>query len=199
MRAALLALLLLALASAHAADTPLSAILIDGEGWRPALETIDIRRRANEYAVKKDADGRWGVYKGDRLLAQADAGETWGEAAASPGGGQLVVGVPSHHHLWAFQVAKDGSLYAKEKTYALRKERPGKGGSGVKNMAFDSKGRLFAAVPEGVVYFDEEMRFSGQLSRPARAPVGWVALIGDHLYVECGGALWKRKIKATAP
>ena len=46
----------------------------------------------------------------------------------------------------------------------------------------DERGRrLFAAMPEGVQFFDDEMRFSGQLSRPERKPVTHVWFDGDEL------------------
>jgi ligand-binding sensor domain-containing protein len=93
-------------------------------------------------------------------------------------------------------VQADGSLKFGEKCYVLRKEKPGKGGSNVGNMVFDTKGRLFVAMPEGVQYFDEEMRFSGQLSRPIREPVRMVILSNDRLFIACGASVWVRKVKS---
>lgn len=193
MRALLLSLLLVA--TLLAADTPLSAILIEGEGWQPATEMVSLTPAV--YQSKKDAKGRWGVYRGENLVASAAEGETFGQTALSPKGGQLVVAVPSHHYLYTFQVTADGGLTAQEKCYALRRDRPGKGGSNVGNLVFDTKGRLFVAMPGGVQYFDEEMRFSGQLSRPVRAPVEALGLKGNQLHIQCGGKVWKRTIKAT--
>jgi len=197
MRMILLALSVLVL-SARAADTPLSDVLIAGKGWESAGDTMfDFPKEL--YKSKKDDKGRWGIYRDGELMAQADDGEEFGDLALSPRGGRLVVGVPSHHHIYAFQVREDGSLYAREKTYALRREKAGKGGSGVKFMIFDAKGRLFVAVPEGIAYFDEEMRFSGLLSRPEPHPVRFVFLAGDTLFASCGAGVWKRTIKAHAP
>ena len=69
-------------------------------------------------------------------------------------------------------------------------------GSNAGNMVFDSKGRLFVAMPGGVQFFDEEMRFSGQLSRPIRERVRMVLLVKDTLCIACGGTVWKRKVKS---
>lgn len=194
MRASLLTLLLLA-APTLAADTPLSAILIEGEGWKPAGDVM-LDFPPSPYKTKKDDKGRWGVYKGDKLVAGAAKGEVFGQTALSPKGGQLVVAVPSHHYLYTFQVKADGSLTAGEKCYVLRREKPGKGGSNAGSMAFDTRGRLYVAMPQGVQFFDEEMRFSGQLSRPLREPVREAFLVKDTLFIACGAAVWKRKIKA---
>jgi hypothetical protein len=198
MRTALLAFVLLVL-SAHAADTPLSAILIDGEGWWPVKEAIEFKKGETAYVSKKVGKGPWALYKDGGRVVEAAEGEVFGETAISPGGGRLVLAVSSHHYLYAFQLDKEGRPSAGEKCYVLRKERPGKGGSGVGNMVFDGKGRLFVAMPGGVQYFDEEMRFSGQIAPPSREPVTFVTLWGDRLVVECGGAYWKRKIRAAAP
>ncbi|MBY0230981.1 MAG: hypothetical protein K2W96_16975 [Gemmataceae bacterium] len=187
------------------ADTPLSAVLIEGEGWKEDKDTLlDIG--LPEWSVAKDGSIRRSTLKGvvfaeGPALVWPKKGETFGPCAVSPGGGKLVVAVPSHHHLYVFRIGADGKLSAQEKCYVLRKEKPGRGGSGVSSLAFDSKGRLWAAVPEGVAYFDEEMRFSGMLSRPVRAEVthllGFGGEKGDELFILCGGKRWKRKVKAT--
>ena len=181
------------------ADTPLSAVLIEGEGWKPVEGNVALDDGVRRlYAARKDGKGRWGVWSvaAKKFVALAKEGETFGDCVVSPGGGKLVVSVPSRHYLYAFQIARDGTLFAQEKTYALRKEKLGKGGSGASSMCFDAKGRLWVAVPEGVACFDEEMRFSGMLSRPERAAVTKAALFDDGLLIECGGKAWKRKVKA---
>jgi ligand-binding sensor domain-containing protein len=188
------ALLLLMLLGA---DTPLSAVLIEGEGWRKSDEK-EIHLSGSPYQSRKLAAGGYGVFLGgEKPLAVAPAGETWGATAVSPGRGKLVVAVPSHHHLWVFRINADGSLDARERCFTLRREKPSRGGSNVGEMAFDTKGRLWVAMPEGVQFFDEEMRFSGQLSRPTREPVTSVWFEGNTLFIECGRDVWKRKVNAT--
>jgi hypothetical protein len=191
----------IALLLLFAADTPLSAILIEGEGWKEAVG----KPPAANYRVLKAVGGRSmimllindGRMRGEPPIAVAGEGEVFGSAAISPDGGLVVIGVPSHHFLYAFRL-DDSKLTAKEKCYALRPEKA-KGGSDVGTLTFDSKGRLFAAMPEGVQFFDEEMRFSGQLSRPERRPVTHVWFDGAELYIRCGDKTWKRKVKATGP
>jgi ligand-binding sensor domain-containing protein len=190
---------LLVLLALLGADTPLSAVLIEGEGWRKS-DAKEVHLSGSPYQTRKLASGGWAVFRGgQKPLAVAPEGETWGATAVSPGRGKLVVAVPSHHHLWVFRINADGTLDAGEKCYALRRERPGKGGSNVGGLAFDSKGRLWVAMPEGVQFFDEEMRFSGQLSRPTRDRVTEVWFEGNTLSIECGPDLWTRKVNATEP
>lgn len=186
--------------AARGADTPLSAVLIEGEGWQNVGEkTTGSISVPTDFSVRRDDKGIVGVYRGKAgPLAIAPEGESWGTVAMSPRKGKLVVAVPSHHHLWVFQIAEDGSLFAREKCYTLRRETL-RGPSQVKAMTFDSKGRLWVAMPGGVQYFDEEMRFSGQLSRPESQPVEDVWLRGDELFITSGGKTWKRKVNASAP
>lgn len=185
------------------ADTPLSAVLIEGEGWK--LVTGDTTKppvKPTAFLSKKDSAGNWVIEHEGKVVATSGDGETFGAVALSPRGGKLIVAVPSQHYLYAFQVNTDGTLWAKEKTYTLRREKIGKGGSNVGSMAFDTKGRLWTAMPEGIQFFDEEMRFSGQLSRPERANVSHVWFAGDakdELHIVCGEKIWKRKVKATGP
>lgn len=189
----------IALLMLFAADTPLSAILIEGEGWKPGEGRGSLPRvafSAHEKGGYLHIEGETPRRSNPNVAVPAE-GEAFGPAALSPGGGLLVVGVPTHHYLYAFQVTPAG-LTAKEKLYTLRREKP-KGGSGVCGLAFDTMGRLFAAMPEGVQFFDEDARFSGQLSRPERKPVTAVWFGGgkkDELFIVCGGRTWKRKVKA---
>jgi hypothetical protein len=190
----------LVVASARGADTPLSAILIEGEGWKSA-EGSPVQRPSRPYFTAKAGNG-FGLYshKDAPPLVVALPGERFGAVALSPKRGQLVLAVPSHHYLYAFQIGNDGKLVAGERTYSLRPEGTGRAGSNVGTLAFDMKGRLFAAMPGGVQFFDEEMRFSGQLSRPERQPVTHVWFGGDkndELFILCGGRTWKRKVKAV--
>jgi hypothetical protein len=205
MRTALLAASLVVL-NLPAADTPISAILIEGEGWQRVGTFDHTIGKGAYYVTERTPVGRSVVVTfgpkergGGRRVAEAAPDEVFGDVARTPDGSTLVVAVPSHHYLYTFQVQPDKSLTAKEKTYALRLERGGKGGSDVGSIAFDTKGRLFVAMPRGVQFFDEEMRFSGQLSRPERKPVTHVGFAGkdlDELWIVCGEDVWKRKVRA---
>jgi hypothetical protein len=182
------------------ADTPLSAVLAPGEDW-VRLPEDQLALPMTEFTVQTDEKGNTSIHHPlhRKPVAVAGPGETFGSVVQSPAGGKLVVSVPSHHYLYIFRINTDGTLDAKEKCYVLRRERPGKGGSNVGTMAFDTKGRLWVAMPEGVQYFDEEMRFSGQLSRPTRDRVTHVWFGGanrDELHILCGAKTWKRKVFA---
>jgi hypothetical protein len=96
MRLALCTLLLLAL-PAFTADTPLTDILIDGEGWKPAGDTM-FKLVPTAYLSKRDDKGNWGVYKGDKLVARAGKGEVFGETALSP-----LSGRERHCRVWRHQ------------------------------------------------------------------------------------------------
>lgn len=199
MRAGLVLLVLAS--SALAQDTPLSQVLIPGEDWQLVTDNVLPDAGERQYFSKKDEKGRWALYRKGRHepVAVAAESEVFGDAIVSAGGGQLVLAVPSHHYLYSFQIRQDGTLTAKEKTYVLRRDRPGRGGSAVGTLAFDTRGRLYAAMPGGVQFFDPEMRFSGQFSRPEREPVTALAFGGakrDELFIRCGNKVWKRKLNA---
>jgi sugar lactone lactonase YvrE len=183
------AALLLAAGAAWAQDMPLSDVLIEGEGWKPveksAAPPLDVAR---ELKVRGSH-----VVRADDLkaagLAEPSGMVLW------PDGGTLVVGDAGGKHLWAFRLDNDGKPVDGDRYYPLR-VRPGQKASGVRGLAVDSAGRLYACTPEGVQVFDPTGRLSGVMRKPCDGELTAIALQGDTLFVTCGDTVFARKTKA---
>jgi sugar lactone lactonase YvrE len=191
-RFAIAAALLLAAGAARAQDTPLSDILIDGEGWK-AVE----KSAAPALAVAVEVKVRGGqVVRAERVksagLAEPSGMVLW------PDGGTLVVGDAGDKHLWAFRLDKEGNPVDGEPYYPLR-VRPGQKASGVRGLTADDKGRVYACTPLGVQVFDPTGRLSGVMLKPGEGELTAAAFGGDKgdtLFVLCGDKVFARKTKA---
>jgi len=186
------ALLLLAASTARAQDTPLSDILIDGQGWKP----VD-RSAAPALMVTKELKVRGGhTVRADDLksagLAEPSGLVLW------PDGGTLVVGDAGGKHLWAFRLDRDGKPVDGERYYPLR-VRAGEKVSGVRGLTIDHKGRVYACTPLGVQVFDPTGRLSGVMIQPGNGEITAAAFggeKGDTLFVLCGGQVFARQTRA---
>jgi sugar lactone lactonase YvrE len=110
--------------------------------------------------------------------------------------GTLFVGDSGTGTVWAFRVEKDGGLKFGE---PYGRPRPGQKAIAVTGLAIDVAGRVYAASPEGVQFFDPTCRLSGVLLKPERADVTAVVFGGperDRLYVTCGDKVYFRKVRA---
>ena len=198
MRVTLPFLLLLLFAGRMAAqDTPLSSILIEGEGWKKQI--LPGRPGGSSPALPGDSKAEIGYKIVDKQVvrksAQGDVKISLPEKLSSPSGltlwpdgGTLVVGDAEGKHLWAFRVEKEGSLSDGDRYYALRM-KPGEKASHVTALTVDDKGRLYACTPLGIQVFDPTGRLCGVIVKPGNGEMTHVNLSGvkgDELYVLCG-------------
>lgn len=204
-------------APALAQDTPLSHILIDGEewlpaGWIPALRP-DLPRLAaacrDRAAVVTREGLRYAISADGKELVMTPPGGPPKPIALPhimklsglvlwPAGGTLVVGDAGSKYLWAFRIGPDGGLDG-DRYYQLR-VRPGTTSSGVTSLAIDTAGRVYAATPLGVQFFDPTGRLSGVLLSPGREPptgIGFSPAEPDRLIGLFGDKLFARKLRTT--
>ena len=197
---------------ARAQDTPLSQIIIDGEGWKVA-EKEAVPKVLPPSVVQSKAGATYMADAGQKMLR---VGRTEGTnlvvdetkfagagrptcVALWPDEGHLVVGDADGAYLWAFRIEKDGKLGPGDRYYSLRVKR-GEKASGVSALTVDSAGRVYACTPLGVQVFDPTGRLSGVLLRPGDGEMKAVAFggeKGDTLFVQCGDTVYARKTKAT--
>ncbi len=65
-------------------------------------------------------------------------------------------------------------------------------------MVTDTQGWLYVATPAGIQVCDQAGRVNGILSLPTRrlpTAMTWGGTNRDTLYLACGGALYKRKLR----
>src|SRR5262245_1081322 len=112
--------------------------------------------------------------------------------------GTLVVGDAADKYLWAFRMAKDGSLSHGDNYYPLR-VNPGQTESGVTALTTDAAGRVYACTPLGIQVFDPTGRLCGVLLKPGLGELTALTFTGDAhdlLVVACGDKLYVRKMLA---
>jgi len=115
-------------------------------------------------------------------------------------------------HVWLFRVEENGTLKYKEPFMTMRtKVVPGQKqiagplpayevscrGDG---MSSDREGRWYVATSLGVQFFDPLGRISGVLPNPGSKGMTSVMLGGprqEWLYVTCGDAIYRRRVKAS--
>lgn len=217
MRRLVLALLLSVPISASAQDMPLSQILPDDTGWsRSKEQPFPPHDLPGALADKKHAladrvpNGPWymtlpdksGVFRVDEstaMLIQLPLKRATG-VAVWPDGGTIVIGDADAPHLWAFRIDEDGSLCNGEPYYQLRVPL-GEEKSGVRGLAVDPVGRVYAATPLGVQVFDPTGRMSGVLLKPSKGELTHVRVFAEEdtpmLSVICDGIRYDRPLKAS--
>ena len=215
-----LTLLLLTVAPAAAQDIPLSQILIDGQGWRPAAkgskgerEFAEALRKAGHVVVVAangfhfSIDDKEHQIRGDgnvpgigKSLSVRESPELTRPAGITlwPDGHTLVVGDAAAKHLWAFRIEPNGAPTCADRYYALR-TKPGEKESGVTALTVDARGLLYACTPLGIQVFDPTGRLCGVILKPSDANPTAIAFGGpdrDQMFVVCGGAVYIRKLQA---
>ena len=208
--------LLLAPLSAVGQDMPLSQILPDGTGWALSKEKPfkahslpGALEEKEAFASRAGADGPWfATFPGMTGIQRVTEEGAWtmqlplGKATgvvAWPGGGTVVVGDADGRDLWAFRVTEKGDLVDGEPYYRLRLNL-GQEKSGVRGLAVDPVGRVYAATPLGVQVFDTTGRMSGVLLKPGKGELTHVRVYVDReppiLSAICGGKRYDRPLKA---
>ena len=124
----------------------------------------------------------WVVSAGSRALAVA------------PDYRFCVTGEAHTHHLLSTIISQQGEMLHIEPFYYLHDLSNGVL-QPAGNMAFDTKGNLYAATEMGVQVADHNGRVRAILSLPAGG-VQSLAFAGNYLYVLCGNRLFVRKMNA---
>lgn len=124
----------------------------------------------------------WVVSAGSRALAVA------------PDYRFCVTGEAHTHHLLSTIISQQGEMLYSEPFYYLHDLSNGVL-QPAGNMAFDTKGHLYAATKMGVQVADHNGRVRAILSLPAGG-VQSLAFVGNYLYVLCGNRLFVRKMNA---
>jgi sugar lactone lactonase YvrE len=114
--------------------------------------------------------------------------------ALSPDRGTLAVGDAGGKHIWFFRVNANGTLDAADRCATLRL-RPGVLASNVVDVAYDSGGRIFAALPGEIHAFDPIARACGVIASPSAAPIDSFQTNGDLLMVRQGSSVMVRMIQ----
>lgn len=116
----------------------------------------------------------------------------------------LVVADSGSDHLFAFRIAADGSLEAREPYYTLQLTSAaiiaGKQASAADGLKVDSSGRVYCASEAGLQVFDTQGRLSGVIARPQAKFLSNVAFGGaklDTLYVTSADKVYARKVQPT--
>ena len=105
-----------------------------------------------------------------------------------------VTGEDKTHHLISTIISQQGEMLHSEPFYYLHDLSNGVL-QPAGNMAFDTKGNLYAATEMGVQVADHNGRVRAILSLPAGG-VQSLAFAGNYLYVLCGNRLFVRKMNA---
>ena len=105
-----------------------------------------------------------------------------------------VTGEDKTHHLISTIISQQGKMLHSEPFYYLHDLSNGVL-QPAGNMAFDTKGNLYAATEMGVQVADHNGRVRAILSLPAGG-VQSLAFAGNYLYVLCGNRLFVRKMNA---
>lgn len=111
----------------------------------------------------------------------------------------LVVADSAGPHLWAFRIASDGSLEAKQPYYTMQMPLETKR-SGADGMTVDQAGRLYVTTHVGLQVFDPSGRLSGVLAKPQPKFLSNVVFGGpklDTLFVTSSDKVYARKVKAV--
>src|SRR5262245_14370106 len=162
--------LLLLAAPARAQDIPLSKILVDGEGWKPARQddpfAASLRKPEKpvarsilwRYEIDEQKNELVGNYSGPETVIRIETTKPTGIHRASGltvsrDKSTLFGGDAEGKHVWAFRIEEDGKLTGGDRYCALRM-KPGEKASGVKALTTDSVGCIYAATPLGVQIFD---------------------------------------------
>jgi hypothetical protein len=206
-------LLLLAL-PARAQDIPLSKILIDGEGWKPASdETATALKRPSPVEVKTNTSWSYHIRDGKLMLAPKGPEAIGPRGIKLPSGlnrpagltvsadkSTLFVGDAEGKHIWAFRIESNGDLTCGDRYCPLRMKNNADKASGVTALATDAVGCIYAATPQGVQIFDPTGRLCGVLKKPADTPPTAMAFggrEGNMLYVAHGDQVFVRKLQVT--
>lgn len=118
--------------------------------------------------------------------------------AISPDGLWLAVAERGTHWGYSYGVRPDGSLQYKQRFYWFHVP-DWADDSGVEAWCADRDGRLYAATRMGVQVFDRNGRVRCILPLPDGRVTG-ICFGGrdvDHLYVTCGGRIYRRRLKVS--
>ena len=116
----------------------------------------------------------------------------------SPDQTLLTVSDTAGRFTWSFQIQADGSL-AHKQTYGHLHVPDNTHESGADGMAVDTEGRVYVTTRVGLQVLDQLGRVHLILSKPGP---GWLSNVvfggaeGNTLYVTCGEAVYKRRVKA---
>lgn len=121
----------------------------------------------------------------------------------TPDQSQLVVDDTRGVNFWIYQVQPDGTL-AHGAPFYTAQITPIDRESGADGLCFDTQGRMYVATRLGLQVFDQAGRVIGIISKPQEAKVknAWLSNVTfggknlDALYITCGDAVYKRKVKA---
>jgi enterochelin esterase-like enzyme len=96
---------------------------------------------------------------------------------------------------WSFRVTAEG--VADGQPYFDLFVPYGAETAGVRGLAYDDKGWLYAATPTGIQVLDQAGRVNGILAPPVSAPPTALAFAGENLaFLHCvaGGQVWRRRL-----
>ncbi|NNE92745.1 MAG: hypothetical protein HKN23_13950 [Verrucomicrobiales bacterium] len=116
----------------------------------------------------------------------------------SPDHGTLAVSDHGGKHVWAFQIAKDGTLKHPGNYMTMRTPEADPEVAKGDGMATDVHGRYYVTTAEGLQMFDPTGRMSGVIAKPQDANLVSVCFAGpnhEFLYVACGDKVFRRKTK----
>jgi len=119
--------------------------------------------------------------------------------AVTPNKGTLLIGGAGSKFIWWYRIGELGALSAGEKysTLRLRKEEARSETCGID---FDTWGRVYVAMKDGVQVFDPTGRFCGLITSPAKQKPTSFCFGGENggtLYLACGDEIWTKKLNAT--
>lgn len=113
--------------------------------------------------------------------------------------GTLVVTDSREPVLWAYRIARDGSLEHGEPYYQPLQMPSGRDTPGSDGMTVDRDGRLYVATHAGLQMFDPTGRLGGTIAKPQEKFLSNVVFGGpkfDTLYATCSDKVYRRKTKA---
>lgn len=155
-------------------DLPLSAFLVDGEGWKVATVAVPATPPP--------------------LVGTDVPNQT--AAALTPDRGTVYVASAAGRYVWALRWA-DGKP-AGGGPYALLWARRGQKDQPVSALLFDARGCLYAATADGVQIFDPTGRLCGVVPLPVKGlptAMGWTGEKHDVLVVAVDDVVFTRKMK----
>lgn len=172
---------------ANAQDMPLYTLLIDGEGWQAV--------RSSPSPAAGRHDGTAPPKAAPISPASSPAASDVTAQATSPDGGTTYLGYAHARAVWAVRTGPQDAAAP----YCPLRLRPGQAGTRVTALAVDALGRVCAATPEGIHFFDPTGRFSGLIELPVPGQaVDRLEFVADRLRAEVAGRRYERRIRVPA-
>ncbi len=135
-----------------------------------------------------------GEKKAQKLQSTPMSGK---EIAIYPNGKMLIATEKNSNWLISYLIAPDGTLHSPQQFYWLH-NTDNHNHTPYGNIVFDTQGNLYIATAIGIQICDQNGRVRGIFSTPGGGrEVEAIAFIGNKLYAQSGGILYKRNVTCT--